>query len=202
MLKSLFICYDANLSPELKEKFSEDFKQADKLLLYVIIAYAVFLSALTSWQNGYFLLGILGGGGLALLAAITYTTCAGSMISRVVMASILTGMMAIAIQQSNGLGEGHFLFFINFAILNRYRDYTPVLVLVLTTVIHHLTLSYCQYAGIELWGSPLKVFSWGAESSIGLLAPLIYHVVCALLALSVSTYYIYEAIANSSNQVL
>lgn len=192
MLKSLFYCYDSSLSPELKDKFTEDFKRADKLLLYVIIAYAIFLSVLTPWQNGYFMLGILGGGGLAVLAVITYATCAGTMISRVVMAAILTGMMAVAIQQANGLGEGHFLFFINFAILNRYRDYTPVLVLVLTTVVHHLTLSYCQYAGVELWGSPLKVFSWGAESTIGLFAPLIYHVVCALLALAVSTYYIYE----------
>lgn len=192
MLKNLLMCYDPNLSRDLKRKFDEDFVHADKVVLTTIIAYAVIVSFLTSLQNGYYVLGIVGGGLVAGISFIAVKAFAGTLMSRLILATALTAMMAITIQQSNGLGEGHFLFFLNFTILIRYRDITPLITLVAATVLHHITLTYCQSIGVEAFGEPLIIFSWGGQTDLGLLAPLIYHVVIAVLGAVIATYYIYE----------
>ena len=192
MFNTLFVCYNSSLSNMLKQKFNDDFKSADKIILFTLLAYAVILAFLTPWQHGYFKLGMLGGGLTFAVCLIAYNTIAGTMLCRMIMATGLTVMMAISIQQSNGLGEGHFIFFINFTILIRYRDIVPLLTLLLTTVAHHFTLTYCQFAGISLFDQSLIIFSWGDQTGWGLITPLIYHVVAALLSLVVATFYIFE----------
>ncbi|WP_394221324.1 methyl-accepting chemotaxis protein [Alteromonas gracilis] len=170
----------------------EDFKTADKILLFSILAGCVIVALVTPWQHGYFTLGLVGGGIVAAVCVFAYKTLAGTPICRIIMASALTVLLVITVQQSNGLGEGHFLFFLGFTILIRYRDIAPLLVFVGLTVVHHVTFTYCQSIGVELWGRPLLIFSWGGQTDLGLLAPFIYHVVFAVLALLISTYYIYE----------
>ncbi|UAA40531.1 methyl-accepting chemotaxis protein [Paraneptunicella aestuarii] len=192
MLNYLLVFYRRDLNQKLREDFIQDFEKADKVILGAIVAYAVLVSCVTSFQYGYFMLGIVGGGAIAALSFFTYKLLKGTLLSRLTMATALTGMMAITIQQSNGLGEGHFLFFLNFAILIRYRDVLPLVLLVLLTVVHHLLTSYCQYYGIEVGNTPITVFSWGMETEWGLFAPLVYHVILALIGAAVATYYIYE----------
>jgi methyl-accepting chemotaxis protein len=192
MLKNLLVYYDASLGKELKGKFEEDFKKADKSVLVFIVAYAFIVAFLTSMQNGYYTLGMVGGGLVAGISFITYKIMAGTFACRIIMATALTAIMAITIQQANGLGEGHFLFFLNFAIVIRYKDVLPLVALVLTTVVHHLTLTYCQSIGADLGGLPIMIFSWGSETDLGLLAPLIYHIVIALFGATVATSYILE----------
>lgn len=192
MLKNLLMCYDPRISRGLKQKFDEDFVHADKVVLTSVFAYAVIVSCLTSIQYGYFVLGFVGGGVVAAVSFIAVKAFAGTLMSRLILATALTAMMAITIQQSNGLGEGHFLFFLNFTILIRYRDIVPLITLVAATVLHHLTLTYCQSIGLEAFGEAIIVFSWGEETDFGLFAPLIYHVVIAVLGAMVAGYYIYE----------
>ena len=192
MLRSLLVCYDPKLSENLKQKFTEDFAHADKIVLITIFSYAFIVSFLTSIQNGYFALGIVGGGLVAAISLIAYKAFAGTLMCRTILAVALTAMMAISIQQANGLGEGHFLFFLNFTILIRYRDITPLLVLIGVTVLHHLTLTYCQSIGVEAFGTTLVIFSWADQTELGLLAPLIYHIVIAILGAIIATYYIFE----------
>lgn len=204
MLKTLLINYDTSLSDGLKTKFEDDFKKADKNVLVFIFAYAFIVAFLTSAHNGYFLLGMLGGGLVAVICTIAYNVMAGTLACRIIMSTALTAMMAIAIQQANGLGEGHFIFFLNFAIVIRYKDVIPLVVLVLTTVVHHLTLTYCQSIGLEMGGQAIMIFSWGAETDWGLFAPLIYHIVMALLGAAIATSYILDGNRQflASNRVI
>ncbi len=192
MFKTLFVYYDKNMSQELKEKFEADFKIADKVLLISVIIFSITVAFITSLQHDYFILGIVGGLIMSITCTIAYKTIAGTTMSRIIMATALTGLLAITVQQSNGLGEGHFLFFLGFTILIRYRDILPLLIFVGLTVVHHLSFTYCQSIGLELWGQSITIFSWGEQTGWGLLAPLIYHVIFAVLSLIVSTFYIYE----------
>lgn len=204
MINALLACYNKNISDTLREKFTADFKSADRTLLVAIWTFSIIVAFVTSWQHGYFVLGITSGLVISVVATLAYKFVPGTFISRVIMATALSGMVAVMVQQSNGLGEGHFIFFLSFTILIRYRDIVPVAVLVGLTVVHHLTLTYCQMLGIELWGQEILVFSWGDQTPWGLLAPLIYHVIFTLLSLSVSTFYIYEnnKMFVESNQVI
>jgi methyl-accepting chemotaxis protein len=43
-----------------------------------------------------------------------------------------------------------------------------------------------------LFGQPISIFSWGEQTAWGIMTPFIYHVFFAILALIISTYYIYE----------
>ncbi len=192
MLKTLFVYYDKNMSQELKQKFEADFKIADKILLIAVVIFSIIVAFITSLQHGYFVLGMVGGLIMTITCTIAYTTMPGTTMCRIIMGTALTGLLAITVQQSNGLGEGHFLFFLGFTILIRYRDILPLLIFVGLTVIHHLSFTYCQAIGVELWGQPITIFSWGEQTGWGLLTPLVYHVIFAVLSLIVSTYYIYE----------
>jgi len=192
MLNTLFVCYNRDLSNHVKEKFAEDFVSADKILLCIVLVFSVIVAFGTSWQHGQFKLGMIGGALISTVTLITYLMMAGSAMSRIIMATALVALLAITVQQSNGLGEGHFLFFLGFTILIRYRDFTPLLLFVGLTVVHHLTLTYCQSIGAEFLGRSILVFSWGAETEWGLLSPLAYHVSFALTAMAISSYYIYD----------
>jgi len=192
MLKTLFVYYDKRLSQDLKHMFESDFKIADKILLVAVVIFSITVAFVTSLQHGYYLLGMVGGGVISTVCIIAYNTIAGSIMCRIIMATALACLLAITVQQSHGLGEGHFLFFLGFTILIRYRDILPLLLFVTITVVHHLSLTYCQSIGVEVWGQAVLIYSWGENSEWGLLAPLVYHVIFALLSLVVSTYYIYE----------
>jgi methyl-accepting chemotaxis protein len=192
MFKTLFAYYDKNISTELKDKFETDFKISDKILLFSVIVFSISVAFITSFQHGYFMLGITGGLIISMVCIIAYKAMPGTAMCRVIMATALTGLLAITVQQSNGLGEGHFLFFVGFTLLIRYRDILPLLVFVGTVVVHHILFTYCQSIGLELLGQPITMFSWGEQTGWGILAPFVYHVFFAVLALIVSTYYIYE----------
>jgi len=192
MFKTLFVYYEKNMSQELKQKFEADFQIADKILLISVIIFSITVAFITSLHHGYYMLGISGGLIMSAVCTFAYKTMPGTLMCRVIMATALTALLAITVQQSNGLGEGHFLFFLGFTILIRYRDIIPLLTFVGLTVVHHLTLTYCQSIGVELWGQPITIFSWGDQTGWGLFAPLVYHVIFAVLSLIVSTFYIYE----------
>ncbi|MFT5692483.1 MAG: methyl-accepting chemotaxis protein [Oceanicoccus sp.] len=192
MFKTLFVYYNKNMSIGLKQKFDIDFNSADKILLISILIVSMIVAFVTSWQHGYYKLGIVGGSVISAVCFIAYKTMQGTAMCRLIMATALVGLLAITVQQSNGLGEGHFLFFLGFTILIRYRDFMPLLVFLVLTVLHHLSFTYCQSIGVDLWGQPITIFSWGDQTELGLIAPLVYHVIIAVIALIVSTYYIYE----------
>ncbi len=203
MLKNLLLAYQSNLSPQVREALQKDFKLTDLIMLCIIAVYAIIVAGLTSWQNEYFTLGIVGGGLVFALSLFAYKSMAGTMLSRIIMATALTAIMAISVQQANGLGEGHFVFFMNITILIRYRDIVPLLTLMVLTIAHHVAFTYCQYAGVELLGESVVIFAWGSDEW-GIMAPLIYHLAIAVMSLGIATFYIFEGNKSfkTNNQVI
>ena len=57
MFHNLLLPYQSNLSPQLRQDLQKDFKLTARIMLCIVAAYAVIVSGLTSWQNGYFTLG-------------------------------------------------------------------------------------------------------------------------------------------------
>jgi methyl-accepting chemotaxis protein len=192
MFKYLFIPYSKELSPGLKDSFIEDFKKTDRIMLMVLCAYFILVSGVTSLQFGYFKLGIIGGAIILAISGLAYYTMAGSAVCRIIMATGVTAFFTITVQQSNGLGEGHFLFFVNMTILIRYKDYVPMLTALVVAAVYHFTLTYCQAIGVTLLDTPLVIFSWGENTAWGLLTPLIYHLILAIISFCVASYYILE----------
>ena len=41
MFNTLFVCYNSSLSKMLKQKFNDDFKSADKIILFTVLAYGL-----------------------------------------------------------------------------------------------------------------------------------------------------------------
>ncbi len=203
MFHNLLLAYQPNLSSQLQAALQKDFKLTDLIMVYIIAVYAFILASLTSWQNEYFTLGIVGGGLVFALSLFAYKSMAGTMLSRIIMATALTAIMAISVQQANGLGEGHFVFFMNITILIRYRDIVPLLTLTVLTIIHHVVFTYCQYAGVELFGESVVIFAWGSDEW-GIMAPLIYHLAIAVMSLAIATFYIFEGnkAFKTNNQVI
>lgn len=192
MLKYFFICYNNKLSTNIHQAFTQDFKLTDGIMLKIIFAYFALVTCVTSWQNGYFYLGLIGGGVITIISVITYMTIRGTVASRIIMATAITAFFAITAQQANGYGEGHFAYFLNFMILTRYRDYLPTLVGLSLGAGYHIVLTYCQTIGVEINNIPLLLFAWGDETAYGLLAPLAYHLVLAILAFVVASFYVLE----------
>jgi methyl-accepting chemotaxis protein len=192
MLKYFFICYNDKLSRNVQDAFHRDFKLTDGVMLKIIFAYFFLVTCVTSWQNGYFYLGLVGGGVITIISVITYMTIRGTFASRVIMATAITAFFAITAQQANGLGEGHFAYFLNFMILSRYRDFVPTLVGLVVGVAYHVGLTYCQTVGMQINDIPLVMFSWGDETAYGLLAPLAYHLILGILAFVVASFYVLE----------
>jgi len=175
----------------LTQSLESDFLSADKVILSVIIVLCCIVALVTPWQHGYFKLGMFGGLFISVICLISYKTVVGTVFCRSIFATALVALLAITVQQSNGLGEGHFIFFIGFIILSRYNDVVPVFLFIGLVIIHHLTLTYCQSLNLDLWGQSLTIFSWGNQTKWGLVAPLIYHLVFAVLGALISIYYIF-----------
>ncbi|MEM9103146.1 MAG: methyl-accepting chemotaxis protein [Pseudomonadota bacterium] len=175
----------------MSSAFFEDFKEADKIILITIITFSLIAAGLTSLQNGYYLLGMIGGSLVSVCAIVAYVFLKGYLVCRLVMATSLVTIMGIYVQQANGMGEGHFIFFVAVTILIRYKDMLPLMWAGVLTIIHHVTLTYCQAYDVSLLGQPIMIFSWVGTSQLGILEPLIYHLVIATIAILVSAYYIY-----------
>lgn len=196
MINALKYYYGLDNEDPIKQLFRQDFCHADRVMVKVIIAYSLVIAFLTSSQFGYYTLGISCGLLFSGIAIVAYKMMAGTVFCRLLMGFLLTAIMAVTIQQAGGLGEGHFVFFINFAILMRYRDLLPLLAMIVSTVVHHLVFTYCQAQSVEVSDVAIQIFSWGSESQLGLFAPLFYHVACALFATAVSTYYIHDGVVG------
>lgn len=192
MLQKLFPSYDKTLDSQMLGAFTDDFQSADKIVLFTIIGFSITGAFLTSIQNGYYTLGIVGCGTITALSVAAYILLRGQLICRMIMATSLVALLAIYVQQANGLGEGHFIFFITMTILIRYRDQIPLLWAVTLTLIHHFGAAYCQANNVTLFDQEIIIFNQGSGRENEIIEPLIYHLAIAVAALMISTYYIYE----------
>ncbi|MGK0291317.1 MAG: methyl-accepting chemotaxis protein [bacterium] len=172
--------------PHVKESLKTDYKNTDRLMLILNIIQWIVAAAVSSNMHGYYKLGIFGGGIAVALSTLAFIFFRGELIGRCIQAITFTIFLMVFVQQTNGLGEGHFQYFITIAVLIGYRDKVPILVNTVATVVHHLFFTYCQATGVELFGVKIAMFTWGN------IAPLILHLFVAVVSVLIAIYLIHK----------
>ena len=185
-LASLYAWARVPKPSEQRRKFEADFRAADTQMLMIIAAHWPVAVLLTSLPYGTWLLGLVGGGLIVVLAGGTWWLYRGQWQARVAMGVSLMLFSALFIEQNMGRIEFHFHIFAALALLIRYRDPTPLLAAAGVIATHHLVFNYCQAAGLTIAGMPIMVFDYGTGLDIVLLhAAFVIAEVGMLLFLSV-----------------
>lgn len=148
-------------SAKLEQALQEDFVKADKMMMVIILLHWIVASSITAFSYGFYLLGLVGGGGTTVIAFVGYKFFRGTRFSRVIMGISLMIFSVIFIQQHLGRIEMHFHIFIALAILIRYKDMLPILTAAVTIALHHVVFNYCQVYDISFMGVPIKVYNYG-----------------------------------------
>ena len=153
-----FLSRDRSLPPKVKQAYSEDFKSADRLMMTLMLLHWLIAATGGGIAYGAYLLGVVGGGLITLVAAIPYLISPGSVISRATIGASFMAFSALYIQQHLGLIEAHFHVFVALALLVRYKDPVALLSGATVIILHHFSFNYCQMNAVELWGIPLISF--------------------------------------------
>ncbi len=119
---------------------------ADRLVFRVtlgLFAYALILAYFTdSW-----LLALIVGGLLVAVLGAAYKIAPGSLLTRLIGATVFMLMCALHIQQAKGLIEIHFGIFVLLAFLLAYQDWRPIVVAAGVIAVHHLGFHFMQMSG-------------------------------------------------------
>ncbi len=99
-----------------------------------------------------------------LLAAVQVRLAGGTRLASVTVALVLMALVAVMIQQANGLVEMHFGVFVVLALLLYYRDWLPVVVAAAAIAVHHVAFYWMQASGL-----PIRAFASGSGFGIVLL---------------------------------
>jgi methyl-accepting chemotaxis protein len=117
--------------------------KADKTILSVV--YIAFVYALILAQmHGTWGLALIVGGGTALLATAFYKLRPGQRLTRIFMGLALMMLTMLHIQQSHGMVEMHFGFFVFLALLLYYHDWLTIAFAAGFSAIYHFVFYYLQ----------------------------------------------------------
>ncbi len=185
MIRNMFLVYRADLSSEVRKAFFADFVEADKLMLVLIYIQWIAAFSVAGLGHGHYLLGLIGGGIVVLVATTLFLTMKGTAISRAIM-GICHGVFAgIYITQQHGLIEAHFMYFVGVTILLRYRDLVPLLAHAVTIILHHMVgMHIFQMNNVIIAGVPIIVFNWGTW------IPMFLHMGVAIISVMIGSYLI------------
>jgi methyl-accepting chemotaxis protein len=130
--------------------FSQLFKAADRLLLWVLTALLAVSFALAPWQHTWPEALIIG---LPAWLVCTWLVWAygGALVTRCAIAAALMVFAALQIHQAHGMIEVHFSIFVLLAFLLFYRDWIPLVVAAGVIAVLHLALDVLQRAGQPVW---------------------------------------------------
>ncbi|MEM6818546.1 MAG: methyl-accepting chemotaxis protein [Pseudomonadota bacterium] len=151
---------------EVKPALEADYDKADTMFFRILLAHWVFAATVMGAVNGFYLMGLIGGGLIVGLGWACRQSLPGSVYTRMVLASSLMLFSALFIQQGLGRIEWHFHVFATLAFIIRYKDLRPLLAAVVTIAVHHLTLNFCQQFGLSVFGTPLVIFDYGTGLGI------------------------------------
>lgn len=178
---------------ESKYDLQEEYLQADKVMIWIILIHAFVAIFITSQYYETYTLGIIASGLILTIAGISYLTLAGTLYFRLIAAIVLMFFSALFIQQHLGRIEMHFHVFIALAVLTIYKDLKPMLLASLVIALHHLIFNYLQLYNFSINGDPIKIFSYGCGLEYVLL-----HIVMVVAEALVLSY----IITLSKNQFL
>ena len=86
---------------------------------------------------------------LLLVAGAVYASMGGTLLSRLVLATVQTSLVALHIHLAQGLTELHFGVFVTLALLMVYLDWRPIALSAALFAVHHVLFDRLQAAG---WG--------------------------------------------------
>lgn len=178
---------------ESKYDLQEEYLQADKVMIWIILIHAFVAIFITSQYYETYTLGIIASGLILTISGISYLTLAGTLYFRLIAAIVLMFFSALFIQQHLGRIEMHFHVFIALAVLTIYKDLKPMLLASLVIALHHLIFNYLQLYNFSINGDPIKIFSYGCGLEYVLL-----HIVMVVAEALVLSY----IITLSKNQFL
>jgi len=159
MIKVLFPFLDKSLPSEIQESLIKEYKNADKMMLIVSIVSFLIVALITSYSNGAYKIGIIGGGITLVSTILGYTMFKGTVLSRIIFGIAFTVYPAIMVSQQLGMIEMHFFFFIYVAALVVYKDLTAMLAMTVVTGVHHLLFTYLQLNGVTIMGNEIILMS-------------------------------------------
>jgi methyl-accepting chemotaxis protein len=126
------------------------YRRSDLYMLAVTLLLFLYALGLAAWQSTWAPALLIGGGTLALLAAISQLA-PGTRLSRCAFAVGFMIFAALHIHQSGGMIEMHFGIFVLLAILVYYRDWLPIVVAAGLIAVHHVLFFYWQTRGVGVW---------------------------------------------------
>lgn len=139
----------SSLTPE-QGSAQQWYRRSDLYMLSISVLLFLYALGLASWHASWAPALLIGGGTLAVLAAISQLA-PGSRLSRCAFAAGFMIFCALHIHQSAGMIEMHFGIFVLLAILVYYRDWLPVIVAATLIAVHHLLFFYWQMQGVGVW---------------------------------------------------
>jgi len=153
----------------IQANMSEDHRSADNMMMKVLLAHWAIAATVMGYAYGLYLFGAIAGAIICGFAFIAKKYLHGTVYFRIIIAACFMLFSAVFIQQNLGRIEMHFHVFVALAILARYKDITPQISALTTSLIHHLIVNYCQEINFSLFDSPLTLFSYGSGLGIILL---------------------------------
>ncbi|MEG2047642.1 MAG: methyl-accepting chemotaxis protein [Comamonas sp.] len=125
-------------------------RQADLLLLVLILASAIAAVAIGAVMSTAVLPAVVGGA-LAALALASFALARGSLWTRFVLPLLLSATVALHIQVSLGMIEFHFGVFVTLALVMVYRDWRVVLACAVFFAVHHVLFDRLQAWGLGMY---------------------------------------------------
>ncbi|MEL7312328.1 MAG: methyl-accepting chemotaxis protein [Pseudomonadota bacterium] len=160
------LIFGADPNSNVGKALAEDNARANRLMFRILLAHWLLAATVVGAANGFYLMGLLGGGLIVGLAWAALKWVPTTVYARMVLASSLMLFSALYIQQGLGRIEWHFHVFASLAFVIRYKDIRPLLAAVVTIAVHHIALNFCQQFGVALFGTPLIIFDYGTGLGI------------------------------------
>ncbi len=189
MIKIFFPFLDKSLPQKVQESLAEDYKNADKIMLIVSFISFLLVAGVTSYSNGTYFIGLVGGGITFVSTFIAYKIFRGTVFSRIIFGTAFVIYPAIMISQQLGMIEMHFFFFIYVAAFVVYKDITAMLAMTVVTGVHHLLFTYLQLNGVSIMGKEIILMSTNCSWLFTFI-----HIFVFLLELIVLFYAVYTLI--------
>lgn len=134
--------------------------KSDKVMLIINFLLVIYAFILASWHDTWMEALLIGVGTAVALLAI-YRLAAGTVISRMAMATGFMVQSALHIHQAHGMIEMHFGIFVLLGALLYYRDWLSLLTAALVIAVHHLLFFYLQANGGDIWVFETTENGWG-----------------------------------------
>ncbi len=124
--------------------------QGDRIMLAVVWLMCLNSLGIAGWYDTWqsaFLVAVP----LALLSTVAVIFATGSLVTRLVNATVFMCLAAVVIHQGHGMIELHFSIFALLAFLLYYRDWRPVVLGSAVVAIHHVLFDILQRSGVPVY---------------------------------------------------